>query len=243
MNKWTIRKEIECGSTNSLVKELRSTRQLCDKTALVTEFQSAGRGQGKNVWNSNAGENLLMSIYKEFEMPVDKFFLLTIIVSIALHELLNELNIQSCIKWPNDIYVGEKKIAGILIENCLVSGVISNSIIGIGLNVNQTKFPEWILNPISLSMISGKTYNFDKLIEILLRKVEDCIDLVKENESMLFDKYNNLLFKKGIWTKYSVNGNIIKGQIHCVLSDGRLIMEMENGEIEEFLFGEISYIL
>jgi len=243
MSNWIIIKEIRCESTNNLVKGLRVSGKICDKTAIMTEFQLAGRGQDKNIWHSNPGENLLVSLYIEEKIPAENYFLLTIITSLAIAEMLNEMGIDISIKWPNDIYFGKDKLVGILIENSMISGMIVNSILGIGINVNQTKFPEWLPNPTSMSLITGKKYRPEELLDLFLRKIDGLLESIKENESSsLVEKYINLLYRKGVWSDYIVDNELIRGKIHGVMSDGRLILEFESGEINYFLFGEIIYV-
>jgi BirA family transcriptional regulator, biotin operon repressor / biotin---[acetyl-CoA-carboxylase] ligase len=243
MSNWTISKEISCESTNNLVKELKAVGKLYDKTAIMTEFQSSGRGQGKNSWHSEAGENLLVSIYIELNLPAEKYFLITIVISFAIAEILKDERIGCKIKWPNDIYVNDKKLAGILIENSLSSGIITNSIIGIGFNINQTKFPEWLPNPISLAQITGKYYNVDDIFNKLLIKLEAELNILQMGEeSALFNRFAQLLYKKGEWSNFLIDGNSMRGRIEGIFPDGRLILTMENGETKNFIFGEISYL-
>lgn len=154
MNKWLIKLIKECESSNNLLKEFKKEQSIDDKTAIMTDFQSFGRGREKNRWHSEAGKNLLCSLYLKINLKADKHFLITIAASLAVYDLLRNIGIKSKIKWPNDMYAGDKKIAGILIENSLMRDSITDTIIGIGLNVNQTKFPQWIPNPVSVSAVN-----------------------------------------------------------------------------------------
>lgn len=162
---------------------LESTNKYCELLDMTTveEFtvicareQTAGIGQRGNHWNSNAGENLTFSIVlKPVFLPVESQYMLTKVVSLglvdALETILPQKNVK--IKWPNDIYVDNKKICGILISNKIMGLNLSVSIIGIGLNVNQMTFPNWIPNPVSIKQINGTEENLDDVLKKVLRAV------------------------------------------------------------------------
>jgi BirA family transcriptional regulator, biotin operon repressor / biotin---[acetyl-CoA-carboxylase] ligase len=242
MTDWTILSLKQCESTNSELKKLKASSQLDDKTALMTEFQFSGRGQGKNNWHSKESENLLFSLYKVLNIPADQFFQLNVITSLSICDALKELEINATIKWANDIYFKEKKLAGILIENSLISGNVADSIIGIGLNVNQADFPEWIPNPVSLKNITGAEYNCVGLAESILTRFDYYFEQLQMGEAeLLLDQYHELLYQRGKWARYVYQGELVNGHIQGVMPDGRLIIELENGKTHRLLFGEISF--
>ena len=169
----------EVDSTNRYLRRLLLEETLSEGSLVVTDFQQAGRGQVGNVWESEDGKNLLFSllIYPHF-LPVNRQFLISQIVSLSVKEVL-ELYIEGVqIKWPNDIYWKDRKICGILIEHDLMGEWLSQSIIGVGINVNQKEFRSDAPNPVSLLQITGKTYDRRKLLSDFLRYFFDYYDLL-----------------------------------------------------------------
>ena len=168
-------------STNSYLQNLLDKGEDVSDNIVVTDFQTSGKGQGKNVWQSEDGMNLLFSIALDMSfLKAEDQFLLTQMVSVAMIDVLkNYLPEENLfIKWPNDIYFNDRKIAGILIKNEIKGMIMGTSIIGIGLNVNQTSFDESLPNPISMKMITGKDYDIEKIlievVESLSRDVTYC---------------------------------------------------------------------
>ena len=147
-------------STNTLLKQLAAEGNPTE--FIYAGYQTAGRGQTGNSWESEADKNLICSIL----LPPDKdLYFLNIAVSVAIIRLIDE---QLTIKWPNDIYFGDKKLAGMLIQNTIEGRMMGVSIIGIGLNVNQIEFSKDIPNPISLKMITGEEYDLENLLNQLI---------------------------------------------------------------------------
>ena len=146
----------ETESTNTYLKNILAESSIGEFTVVSTNFQTKGRGQMGNSWISNRGENLLFSmlIYPH-TIKANEQFVISQVVSVALANVLRRYVCDIKIKWPNDIYWKDNKIAGILIENSLLGHHIERSIIGIGLNINQNTFPNFLVNPISLQMITG----------------------------------------------------------------------------------------
>ena len=154
-------------STNQYLQNLLNEGVDIVNNIVVTDFQTSGKGQGKNVWQSENGKNLLFSIALDMSfLKAENQFLLTQIVSVTMIDVLKKYLPEESlfIKWPNDIYFNDKKIAGILIKNEIKGMMMGTSIIGIGLNVNQTSFDESLPNPISMKMITGKEYNLETLL-------------------------------------------------------------------------------
>jgi BirA family transcriptional regulator, biotin operon repressor / biotin---[acetyl-CoA-carboxylase] ligase len=234
----------ECDSTNSQIKLLKAKHDLHDRTAIVTEFQTNGRGQGRNSWHSLSGENLLASFYREIKIPVSQNFMLTVITSLALYRLLLKIGIKSLIKWPNDIYVKNKKIAGILIENSLMRSTIIDTIIGVGLNVNETDFPEWLQNPDSLKRIRNNEFDLEEIRIELIEQLELIFTEFEDGKAMeLYHTYNTLLYRLNNWSVFRKGELSFNARIHGVELDGRLILEAESGELMHLTFGEVEYII
>ena len=160
-------------STNEYATQLLAQEDVIEGTVIVAKYQTAGKGQGLHTWDSDDGKNLLFSIilYPDRVLPEDQIFI-TMAVSLGVCDFLNDFFKGSQIKAPNDIYYNNHKIAGILIENTIVEGIINSCVVGIGLNVNQTTFPSNLPNPISIANITGREQN----IEDCLNKLLVCLD-------------------------------------------------------------------
>ena len=157
-------------STNQYLQNLLNEGIDIVDNIVVTDYQTSGRGQGKNVWESEDGKNLLFSIALDMSfLKAENQFLLTQIVSVTMINVLKKYLPEESlsIKWPNDIYFNNKKIAGILIKNEIRGMMMGTSIIGIGLNVNQTSFNENLPNPISMKMITGNDFELEELLSAI----------------------------------------------------------------------------
>ena len=240
---WKIEFCEECASTNAALKEKRVAGEIADRTALMTYFQTNGRGQGKNAWHSAKGKNLLCSFYRQLELPVANHFMLNIATSLSLFKVLSSLHISTTIKWPNDIYVGNSKIAGILIENTLMRNLINETTIGIGLNVNETAFPDWLPNPCSIAGVCGNKYELKDLLTVILSELDIQLNQLGTASDELLQTYQSLLYRINSWHHFRINKKVEKGLILGVERDGRLIVEFNNGKLQRFLFGEIQYVI
>ncbi len=171
-------------STNSEVR--RRISQLDNLSVTAAWSQSAGRGQADHKWHSAPGENLTFTLLLKFtpESPLKArdALLLTETITYALREFLASEGVTARIKWPNDIYVGELKICGILIENILEGDDVAASIIGVGLNLNQTVFPPDIPNPTSLALLTGRSYSPEAALEKLCGYIDTAVELLRTPE-------------------------------------------------------------
>ena len=241
---WNIIEIETCDSTNNYIKELKGNGKLHDRTAIVTNFQQSGRGQATNNWFSDKKKNLLVSFYSQLQLEVRHSFLISVMTSMAIKQLLANHQIDCSIKWPNDIYYGNKKIAGILIENSLVRHTVSDTIIGIGLNVNQDKFPDEIPNPTSMSLLAKKQFAIKNILNELSEFLYDGIQLLDSGQKEdIYHQYQYNLYRLNEWHLYKTDHTSFNGRIHGVEADGRLIIETGGGQLRHFLFGEIEYII
>ena len=154
-------------STNQYLQNLLNEGVDIVNNIVVTDFQTSGKGQGKNVWQSEDGKNLLFSVALDMSfLKAENQFLLTQMVSVTMINVLKKYLPEESlfIKWPNDIYFKDKKIAGILIKNEIKGMMMGTSIIGIGLNVNQTSFDENLPNPISMKTITGNDFELEMIL-------------------------------------------------------------------------------
>ncbi|HUX55621.1 MAG TPA: biotin--[acetyl-CoA-carboxylase] ligase [Bacteroidales bacterium] len=232
-------------STNTHTVHLLKTGELSEGTIIYTNYQSAGRGQTGNRWESEEGKNLLISVllYPYMINAADQF-LISMTISLGICDFLKKYTTNCSIKWPNDIYIGNDKIAGILIENCLLGDQIENSIAGIGLNINQEKFLSDAPNPVSLKLITGKCHD----LPTCLNNLSFCLDrrykqLISENFTQIKQEYITKLFRLNEWHAFrDLNGNFT-GRIRSVTDFGRLQIEKREGKLIEYSFKEVDFIL
>ncbi|MBK0368899.1 biotin--[acetyl-CoA-carboxylase] ligase [Flavobacterium agrisoli] len=231
-------------STNDFLKTLNSQEDLENFTMVTAENQTNGKGQRGATWATESGKNLTLSILtKNTLTPNDQVFDLSVITSLAINQVLEDLNIpQLSIKWPNDIMSYNKKIGGVLIENIHKSGGEIHSIIGIGLNVNQTDF-ENLPKASSLAVICNK--EFDKTIfpELITARIKKTITEWRTNSEKLWQIYFQKLFKKGVPMPFQNTKNEhFMGIILGVSKTGKLQVQLEDDSIAEFDIKEITLL-
>ncbi|SHG21738.1 biotin--[acetyl-CoA-carboxylase] ligase [Flavobacterium defluvii] len=231
-------------STNDFLKSMSSQDELENFTVVTAENQTKGKGQMGAKWNSEVGKNLIMSVLvKDFLFHNEEVFNLSVVVSLSVLETLKSLNIPDlCIKWPNDIMSYNKKIGGILIENTLKSDGRIVSVVGIGLNVNQTNFDE-LPRGSSLAVISGKTFDKNALTLLIAEKIKEKIDLWKTDSLVFWENYFNSLFKKGVPMPFkNLQDKNFMGIIQGVSPIGRLQVLLEDDSVAEFEIKEIQML-
>lgn len=233
------------GSTNSFLKELAQNSSITDYTIAVAKNQTSGRGQMNNSWSSEPNKNLTFSIFTTFKnLLTEHQPYLNFAVSLAIFEVLNEMSVPGlAIKWPNDIMSGNKKICGILVETTLVSHRIKNTIIGIGLNVNQERFPSYISNASSLKNILGKNFDLDSILLKLSERVRLKIEeLEHHNFEDVHQLYLKQLYKKDVPTAFKNESTqlFFMGMIKDVSSSGNLRIQLEDDSVVEFGIKEVS---
>ncbi|RTY82213.1 biotin--[acetyl-CoA-carboxylase] ligase [Flavobacterium sp. ZB4P23] len=231
-------------STNEFLKGLSNKQELENFTVVTAESQTKGKGQMGAVWVSEPSKNLIMSILvKDFLVDICQIFSLNILVSLAVIEVLESLRIPDLsIKWPNDIMSYNKKIGGILIENSIKSDGTIVSIVGLGLNVNQTNF-ENLAKASSLAVICATEFDKEALLSSIVTSLEKNRALWNQQSSTSWNKYTNTLYKKGIPMAFSAhnNGNFM-GIIQGVSVSGKLLVLLEDDRIVEFDIKEIQML-
>ncbi len=235
----------ETNSTNSYLQALCTQEKVEELTTVVADFQTSGRGQRGNSWESEPFKNLLFSfvLFPDF-LEARRQFLISQIVSLAIKEELDTYTDDISIKWPNDIYWKEKKICGILIENDLMGRNISQSIAGIGININQEAFHSPAPNPVSLYQITGKQYDIlDVLKNIMLRVQSYYSRLLKDDTAFIAAQYEKSLFRKEGLHRYKDADGEFLARIVCVEPEGRLILEDEKQTQRGYMFKEVEYLL
>jgi BirA family biotin operon repressor/biotin-[acetyl-CoA-carboxylase] ligase len=212
-------------------------------TVVVCREQTAGRGQRDNRWESSPGENLTASlVLRPVNVATSELFLLSKAFSLAVVKSLRRYNIEASIKWPNDIYVENRKIAGILIEHSFYGNDLIFSVIGLGLNVNQILFPPMELIPTSVAVETGKDYH--EVGEILSSALDNFSSLYQSAKDQINSGYMEKLYRRNGYFPYrKKNGEMLIAEIFDVANSGELILRDENGDLSSFIFKEISYIL
>ena len=241
----TIIRLKETDSTNNHLRELLSREKLPEFTVITTEFQSSGKGQRGNSWESEEGKNLLFSVLlKPHFVPARSQFLISQVSSLAVKESLDQFADGFSIKWPNDIYWNEKKISGMLIENDLAGKMLSESIPGIGVNINQDTFISNAPNPVSLKNITGETHDCGDVLASMLHLLSYYYELLQRGETEAISKrYHDSLFRREGFHLYADNNGQFSARIVRIEPDGRLILCTETGEERGYLFKEVHCVL
>lgn len=234
-------------STNLFIKENINKNIITDGEVVLADFQIFGKGQGANKWESEGGKNLTFSflLNHKCKLTADEQFIISIFTSISIIETLKIFSDkQFQIKWPNDIYYNDNKIAGILIENFVQGNNINKSIIGIGLNINQVKFKSNAPNPISLYNIENKEFCLDQVLDVMILKLNNNYKLIKNGDKNILAKtYKSNLYRLNDYYKYIINDNELDAKIIDINKYGQIVIETENKEKKELSMNEIKYII
>ena len=233
-------------STNDVAKELIRCKSNVNGTVIQAEYQRKGRGRRNNVWESNPKENLLFSIIiTPQSIHPSRQFLINELVSVTLRDFLQTQmpNTTIKIKWPNDIYVENKKIAGILIEHIITGTSIAHSIIGIGVNVNQTNFHPSLPRPASLKNETGRHHDVKKLCVDYSRSFLHAFESWNaEKEPTLTETYIKHLFQLHEKHNYLIDGQKVKAAIIGIDACGCLLMEMRDGNVQAVELNRVTYL-
>lgn len=233
----------ETESTNNLLREMSRKEHLAEGFLVYTDFQSAGKGQPGNSWESEKGKNALFSIllYPE-NIKINKQFILSQLTCLAIKHVLDEYTDNITIKWSNDIYWKDKKICGILIENSLMRDKIDKCIIGIGLNINQDIFTSNAPNPISLKEIIGKEIDREKIIFDIREQVLSLYQNL-DFEQIQLEYHQNLYRKEGF--HHYIDAETQKhfsAKIENVEPDGKLVLMTDKGERKGYYLKEVMFL-
>lgn len=230
-------------STNQYLSECPPAHVTGCGKAVATFVQTQGRGQRGNTWLSEPGKNIQYSLlYGPNTIPSHNQFLISQAVSLVVKTFLNEYTTGITIKWPNDIYWKNKKLGGILIEHQIKGSYVEQSIIGIGLNINQSTFPSELPDAVSLSGITGQTYDLTALTEKLhqaLCKELDALTMEQEEDIQRF--YVNNLYRRDGFHSYTDQNGPFDARICGIGAQGNLMLELEDGSVRTYTFKEVQY--
>ncbi|MDR1258494.1 MAG: biotin--[acetyl-CoA-carboxylase] ligase [Tannerellaceae bacterium] len=234
----------ETSSTNIYLSRLLDVEPLAEGTLVVAESQTAGRGQQGSAWESAPGENLTFSILlRPADFPAIRQFGISQVVSLAVKETLDVFAGDISVKWPNDIYWRDRKICGILIENSVLGQNIQTSVIGVGLNLNQTLFTGDAPNPVSLRQITGEICDREAILSRLVGNLFSGYSMLTGGqESVIANAYKSALYRgAGEFFMYRDAGGLFEACIHDVEPSGHLVLQLRNGAFRRYAFKEVSY--
>jgi BirA family biotin operon repressor/biotin-[acetyl-CoA-carboxylase] ligase len=234
----------ETDSTNRLLRD-HADDGSTDIVVATADYQTAGRGQGTNTWESEAGKNLLFSIkVRPEKVPIRMQFMLSMTEALAVKEALDSYTEGITLKWPNDVYWHDRKISGTLIETTLAHQHISSCIFGTGINVNQTTFVSDAPNPVSLAQILGHEVAVDEVLQRVLTAFEKYYELLDEGDyGDISALYHLALYRRKGYHQYRDADGSFEGAIVEVEDDGHLILHDRQGVMRSYLFKEVEFVL
>lgn len=232
-------------STNLYLRQLAREEELEEGSMVIADFQTVGRGQRGNFWFSSEGKNLLFSllIYPK-DLPANAQFIISRIVSLAVKRTLDRFTDDIRIKWPNDIYWKERKIAGILIENDIAGRYITNSVIGVGININEQSFPSTLPNPVSLREITGSMHDRNHILDIFQEEFFRLYRDFQQGEiKTIEDEYMLHLYRRNGCYWYEDKNGRFMAEIEDLLPSGYLVLRTaDRGEMRMYAFKEVAFV-
>jgi BirA family biotin operon repressor/biotin-[acetyl-CoA-carboxylase] ligase len=245
-NPFIIKWEDELASTNAWLKAMIQKNEVAEYMVIAARQQSEGKGQGSNRWESASNKNLTFSLLlKPDYIEIQHQFVLSKAVALGILDALSNFGDEFRIKWPNDIYYKDFKLGGMLIENSICHTSINESIIGVGLNINQTKFVSDAPNPISLKTITGKEFDLSSFLDVVLASVFSYLTQLKDgaNYSAIDKKYFQSLYRnEGLYLFKDYEG-IFKAHINEISDFGHIVLKTEDNELKTYAFKEVEFII
>ena len=231
-------------STNKVAQDMLAEGNVNEGLVIYAGFQSAGKGQAGNTWDSEKGKNLLFStILFPVDVSADEQFILNGAISLGICDYVSQFTKSVSVKWPNDIYVNNDKIAGVLIENSVIDNRIDSTVVGIGLNLNQENFSPLLPNPVSLKQVTGMEYDIKSALNDLLVRLDIRYrQMLYGDRDQLKNEYERNLYRLNEWHRYHSDSKTFDGYITGIDADGRLKLKERSGNERAFLFKEIEFI-
>lgn len=238
------------GSTNTYLRELNGGDPAYDYEVAVADFQTAGRGQKGNTWESEQGKNLLFSILAHPKgIKVQEQFYISEAIALAVSDAVivaagPEYAAGFSVKWSNDIYYKDCKMAGILIENTLQGSSILDTVVGVGLDVNQEVFVSDAPNPISLKNITGRDYDRDALLDDIIARFIGYMELDTPSQRAGVDElYRSRLYRRQGYYKFRDENGVFEACIEGIRPDGCLMLQTRSGEHRTYEFKQVQFVL
>ena len=242
-----IKYSIIDSTNNEAQRQLQNGIAPKEDFVIRADFQTDGRGQRGNTWHSPNALNLMFSyVHYPEKLEARHQFMLSQATATAIASYLTQKGVKDvAIKWPNDVYVGMKKICGMLIENAVSGHYIRYSIIGIGVNINQTTFPDNLPNPTSLTKCTGQQYDLDQEFEAIIGILRNNIlGISTANSDTLMQNYKDILLGLDKTLIYRSGGKVFKGVIRDVDKHGMITIEdTETGEAKQYAFNEVNLVI
>ena len=234
----------EIDSTNSFLHGYHDGDDV-ETVVAVAEYQTAGRGQGTNRWESEREKNLTMSVRVAPKgVKAAEQYVLSMCMALAVKDALLEYSEGMTVKWPNDIYWNDKKISGTLIETTLVGSDVKTCIFGPGININQTEILSDAPNPVSIKQIVGHEVDREELLKKVMRNLEKYLKIVYSGErKKIHDAYMNCLYRKEGVHKYRDNNGTFEASIERVEDSGHLVLRSTDGRERRYGFKEVAFVL
>lgn len=234
----------ETKSTNSYIRSLLSETELPEGSLVMADFQTSGRGQIGNSWESEAGKNLTFSIviYPE-TIAAKEQFLISQVAALSIKRTLEHYTDGITVKWPNDVYWKERKICGMLIENDLTGHSIYCSICGIGININQKHFLSNAPNPVSLTQITGIEHDLREVLDLFRGHFYQLyLSLLQGEKEAIRQDYRESLYRGKGYHTYKDDKGLFEAKIDRIEPTGHLHLRLESGEVRVYAFKEVSFI-
>ena len=244
MEKTFIRIE-ETESTNDYLQNSKQAGDGGVMTIVSADYQSAGRGQGTNRWESERGKNLLFSVLVHpHGLPVRRQFFLSMVGALAIKDAVDSYVGGVTLKWPNDIYCGDRKLSGTLIETRVASGQLKDCIFGVGINVNQRVFASDAPNPVSLFQLTGHEVDREELLRRVIASFERFYEILADGDyGTISSRYRQCLYRReGFYPFRDVRGEF-EATIVNVEDDGHLVLRDKKGVARRYAFKEVAYII
>ena len=246
MNKFFLNKKLHfdsLNSTNETLGQLSKKIELQNGFYITADFQKSGKCQNNDKWDSNPKENLLISIFLNLDLNIENSFMLNQLASLAVLDTLRKFLEQKIeIKWPNDVFVDNKKISGILINNIVKDGLINSSVIGIGINVNQTNFNNKYIAT-SLKLLNRKDFELNEIEKMLMKNIKkQSMTLLDKKISLLSSRYNNHLYGKNLYSLFVLNKKRIYAKVIEVNQNGKIKLMFGDREVNEFFQDEVKLL-
>ena len=232
-------------STNNYAAKLLNQTKVPFGTVIMAHYQTNGKGQRNTIWSSNGGDNLLMSVLLDLSfMPSEKIFFLSKSIALGIRAaVVDVIGIESHLKWPNDVLIDNKKIAGVLIENQWNKSKIVSSVVGVGLNVNQVDFQE-SFSATSLKKITNKNYNVDNILKVLCKKLNKYYNqLASLNFDNIDVEYHQHLVNYNKFCEFEENNILFNAKVKGVNQQGELMLEFTNGDVKSYELKQITQLL
>ncbi|SQH73721.1 Bifunctional protein BirA [Porphyromonas crevioricanis] len=236
-------------STNTYIRdELARGVRYSSPTTIVVDAQPGGRGQQGNTWYTPRGENITLTTYLETNLKAtEQFFISELVALVALETVKTYLpeSDKLSLKWPNDLYYGDRKLGGILIEHSITGDGLDYSLLGVGINVNETSFPTNLPNPISIRQISGYSHDITTLVEHYCQTLDLYVAMLETAKGLdcLHQEYLCHLYRREGYHPYVGGGSQFFARIERVLPNGLICLEEEGGQRRMFAFKELQFVL